>query len=1272
MEFLEIGKIYSFNVIRSDERVSIVEYDGKEFTYPKYLFTGDIVKLKIRDIYPNGKIDFYSNINITGQSEIICQFIKKGELTASTYGEFYVKYNAHKLKIRCAKWMMLEEFKFQDKIKFKVFTYSIGQERLKPLFYRLDHPKYVYLEEYEFKIIDFNTENKLITIKDINDGFEYKAATTPSKRINIGSTDKFKFVGLDDNYNAKFINATKSFINPKIFLKDAEIELLKGNHFAKEELRQVIISQLNNKDNFWIITASRYLVEVIDNFIDRLKISEAEEIILLAKKLIGYVNGNSFFRELPDSMLSVERSFKKNSSKIEKSLKIINFINEGGINGLFNQKEKVDDELNLIQNIFKHYKTQIISENELLDLIIRVTNELDSETVNKITQRISQIYSPIISNILHITNSTYFLNKIEKQKFIEKHNLVTHSKILHIIIKNLRDHYSINKCNLFLNELDYFLEINSLNFKKAILNIIESIEPIYNIEESDNNNIVIKEKLSLDENFGVFTNGKELYVLYLKKDPILKAVIENKNNNKFEIISEFENLKFIIPLIRPDEIKSILDPNISLEVQESEIDQEEIKVIVKKVETNKGYLFGTYAYDLEKKISLDGIVNPHYRSMFIPHAFKEGQAIDVKLKKAIENNGQIRYTFQQVFDNRFSFNTFNENLIGKLVELNNLTENDNCPECNSSNCSLTDRDTVFSCDNCLTTIFNGAHFYLEEINKYIYATKNSIHGEWDTNDIFNNLRIGHEYEFRAIRENHTDFKIKSKKGIINLEKTITTINSFKYHNSSNKSLSKIRIIKYLFSIVENKIYKTKQPETKEKLLNLAINLSWISKTPKSYLINFLSTFEIITDNFRKNIDFKDSIKSLKEKLSNEYFETVEIYPQLKKISETLDILELDNNYDFKLLTNKLELTDGYNREILKLLTIKNLLTEGGNTSKLEKNIIDKIVILIETGKRESLVNISDPIDRNEIIDEDIIVLERIAKKEITEDKYYEFKETIKTPVLNNNQLNIINNLNQKLAENPTEAFKIQKQIEQIQGSINIKDKSAHKKVRYSTFKNICAMLNSNSGKIIIGVRDDHTLIGLEGDYKLMNGYDEFQQYFDACWNEIFCEPEKYRSYVNLKLVRHDNKEFCFIEVECPHELSEACFIYNDDKEESCYVKQNSTTKKLSPREINSYKRPKNKNKKEPVCVYIMKNETQHKIGSARDPHERKGTLSPKEKNLVLLDHYYFPSREIAKKVESSIQKKYEFVNDYGEWFNLENKHYEEIKKILKTQHEFFK
>ena len=104
------------------------------------------------------------------------------------------------------------------------------------------------------------------------------------------------------------------------------------------------------------------------------------------------------------------------------------------------------------------------------------------------------------------------------------------------------------------------------------------------------------------------------------------------------------------------------------------------------MKTNKGYLFGTYAYDLEKKISLDGIVNPHYRSMFIPHAFKEGQAIDVKLKKAIENNGQIWYTFQQVFDNRFSFNTFNENLIGKLVELNNLTENDNCPECNSSNC----------------------------------------------------------------------------------------------------------------------------------------------------------------------------------------------------------------------------------------------------------------------------------------------------------------------------------------------------------------------------------------------------------------------------------------------------------------------------------------------------------------------------------------------------------------------------------------------------------
>ena len=47
MEVLEIGKIYSFNVIRSDERVSIVEYDGKEFTYPKYYLQEMLFNLRL-------------------------------------------------------------------------------------------------------------------------------------------------------------------------------------------------------------------------------------------------------------------------------------------------------------------------------------------------------------------------------------------------------------------------------------------------------------------------------------------------------------------------------------------------------------------------------------------------------------------------------------------------------------------------------------------------------------------------------------------------------------------------------------------------------------------------------------------------------------------------------------------------------------------------------------------------------------------------------------------------------------------------------------------------------------------------------------------------------------------------------------------------------------------------------------------------------------------------------------------------------------------------
>ena len=82
-------------------------------------------------------------------------------------------------------------------------------------------------------------------------------------------------------------------------------------------------------------------------------------------------------------------------------------------------------------------------------------------------------------------------------------------------------------------------------------------------------------------------------------------------------------------------------------------------------------------------------------------------------------------------------------------------------------------------------------------------------------------------------------------------------------------------------------------------------------------------------------------------------------------------------------------------------------------------------------------------------------------------------------------------------------------------------------------------------------------------------------------------------------------------------------------------------------------------------VYIMKNEeNQYKIGISKDPYKRQGTLSPKEKNLELLFHYAFPSRKIARGLESHIHADLIDFSIIGEWFKLESNRLEEIKTYL--------
>ena len=74
-----------------------------------------------------------------------------------------------------------------------------------------------------------------------------------------------------------------------------------------------------------------------------------------------------------------------------------------------------------------------------------------------------------------------------------------------------------------------------------------------------------------------------------------------------------------------------------------------------------------------------------------------------------------------------------------------------------------------------------------------------------------------------------------------------------------------------------------------------------------------------------------------------------------------------------------------------------------------------------------------------------------------------------------------------------------------------------------------------------------------------------------------------------------------------------------------------------------------------------------KIGIAKDPEKRKGTLMAQEPNIKLIEKYLFPNRKVAHYHEQYLHKeyiKYNTNNGKGEWFDFEKEKLNEVKEAL--------
>lgn len=124
---------------------------------------------------------------------------------------------------------------------------------------------------------------------------------------------------------------------------------------------------------------------------------------------------------------------------------------------------------------------------------------------------------------------------------------------------------------------------------------------------------------------------------------------------------------------------------------------------------------------------------------------------------------------------------------------------------------------------------------------------------------------------------------------------------------------------------------------------------------------------------------------------------------------------------------------------------------------------------------------------------------------------------------------------------------------------------------FDVMRAINSFLNSTGGILLIGVADDKTIIGLEGDYSILPGE---RKNFDAFENRLrnLMRTKYFRSSFvgELITVRHSllsHNDVCLIEI---RKSEIPLFVYAEDNKQYFFVRQGNNTSKLEGIELSHY------------------------------------------------------------------------------------------------------
>ena len=127
--------------------------------------------------------------------------------------------------------------------------------------------------------------------------------------------------------------------------------------------------------------------------------------------------------------------------------------------------------------------------------------------------------------------------------------------------------------------------------------------------------------------------------------------------------------------------------------------------------------------------------------------------------------------------------------------------------------------------------------------------------------------------------------------------------------------------------------------------------------------------------------------------------------------------------------------------------------------------------------------------------------------------------------------------------------------------VDVKTGKPEKFIEHSVLKTLAAFLNSDGGRLLIGVDDDKNILGLEGDFNSFSKpdkLDEFQKHFDNLISKSL--GNRFHRYMQVEFPKQDDKIVCIVTIK--EKSSEPVYIINEAGQESFYIRRQASTIEL--------------------------------------------------------------------------------------------------------------